>query len=423
MHTINNKSQEKAAPQPEDREEAVRAGSEGEMGRKPGCSKDGLNKGAWTPLEDKMLMDYLKIHGEGKWSNIVRVTGLKRCGKSCRLRWMNYLRPNIKRGNFSDDEEDLIIRLHKLLGNRWSLIAGRLPGRTDNEIKNYWHTTIAKKAQHRQLRGQPRAGRKQIASGSQNGAASDLKNQGTVESQCTTGMVAATTTLQENTAQEHRDSIAMPKSTNGDLQHDMPKTYENESSSKGSQNGAASNFKNQSTIESQCTTGVVAATPTLQENTAQEHQDSTIAMAQSTSSNLQYDIPKTNENESSSKGLASGEDDNSSNINMMDYDYMEDFSKILDSDFTRLSDIHDIISTDHRSNNTIEVNGDHHGVSTNGCKSRETAEFPGKLLDSDHWSSNKCIQADQGFDFMSLLSFLDSTDDEWTADALGTKVL
>uniref|UniRef100_A0A2K1WTV4 Myb-related protein 123 n=1 Tax=Populus trichocarpa TaxID=3694 RepID=A0A2K1WTV4_POPTR len=324
------------------------------MGRKPGCSKDGLNKGAWTPLEDKMLMDYLKIHGEGKWSNIVKETGLKRCGKSCRLRWMNYLRPNIKRGNFSEDEEDLIIRLHKLLGNRWSLIAGRLPGRTDNEIKNYWHTTIAKKAQHRQLRGQPKVDRKQIASGSQNGAASNLKNQSTIESQCTTGMVAATTTLQENTAQDH--------------------------------------------------------------------QDNSIAMAQSTNSNLQYDIPKTNENESSSKGLASGEDDNSSNI-MMYYDYMEDFSKILDSDFTKFSDVHDIISTDHHSNNTIEVNGDHHGVSINGCKSRETAEFPGKLVESDHWSSNKCIQADQGFDFMSLLSFLDSTDDEWTADALGTKVL
>jgi myb proto-oncogene protein len=72
--------------------------------------------------------------------------GLKRCGKSCRLRWLNYLRPDIKRGNISHDEEELIIRLHKLLGNRWSLIAGRLPGRTDNEIKNYWNTTLRKKA-------------------------------------------------------------------------------------------------------------------------------------------------------------------------------------------------------------------------------------------------------------------------------------
>ncbi|GKV03680.1 hypothetical protein SLEP1_g15945 [Rubroshorea leprosula] len=73
---------------------------------------------------------------------------LKRNGKSCRLRWLNYLRPDIKRGNFSEDEEDLIIRLHKLLGNsfcRWRLIAGRLPGRTDHEIKNYWNTSLRKR--------------------------------------------------------------------------------------------------------------------------------------------------------------------------------------------------------------------------------------------------------------------------------------
>lgn len=106
-----------------------------------------MNRGAWTALEDKTLRDYIKTHGEGKWRNIPKQAGLNRCGKSCRLRWLNYLRPDIKRGNISPDEEDLIIRLHKLLGNRWSLIAGRLPGRTDNEIKNYWNTNLAKKAQ------------------------------------------------------------------------------------------------------------------------------------------------------------------------------------------------------------------------------------------------------------------------------------
>ncbi|KAF5748355.1 hypothetical protein HS088_TW04G00308 [Tripterygium wilfordii] len=116
------------------------------MGRSPCCSKEGLNRGAWTALEDNILANYITAHGEGKWRNLPKRAGLKRCGKSCRLRWLNYLRPDIKRGNISDDEEELIIRLHKLLGNRWSLIAGRLPGRTDNEIKNYWNTSLRKKA-------------------------------------------------------------------------------------------------------------------------------------------------------------------------------------------------------------------------------------------------------------------------------------
>ncbi|XP_043721247.1 transcription factor MYB1-like [Telopea speciosissima] len=117
------------------------------MGRSPCCAKEGLNRGAWTALEDKILADYIKIHGEGKWRNLPKKAGLKRCGKSCRLRWLNYLRPDIKRGNITHDEEELIVRLHKLLGNRWSLIAGRLPGRTDNEIKNYWNTNLGKKVQ------------------------------------------------------------------------------------------------------------------------------------------------------------------------------------------------------------------------------------------------------------------------------------
>ncbi|XP_078180319.1 transcription factor MYB1-like [Carex rostrata] len=115
------------------------------MGRRPCCTKEGLNRGAWSAKEDEILAEYIKIHGEGKWRDLPKRAGLKRCGKSCRLRWLNYLRPDIKRGNISDDEEALIIKLHKLLGNRWSLIAGRLPGRTDNEIKNYWNTNLSKK--------------------------------------------------------------------------------------------------------------------------------------------------------------------------------------------------------------------------------------------------------------------------------------
>ncbi|KAI4325355.1 hypothetical protein MLD38_030764 [Melastoma candidum] len=77
-----------------------------------------LNRGAWTPEEDKKLAEVIAVHGAKRWKAIAAKAGLKRCGKSCRLRWMNYLRPNIKRGNITDQEEDLILRLHKLLGNR-----------------------------------------------------------------------------------------------------------------------------------------------------------------------------------------------------------------------------------------------------------------------------------------------------------------
>uniref|UniRef100_A0A7N0TN32 Uncharacterized protein n=1 Tax=Kalanchoe fedtschenkoi TaxID=63787 RepID=A0A7N0TN32_KALFE len=102
-------------------------------------------RGLWTEEEDRILMEYVEVHGKGHWNRIAKKTGLKRCGKSCRLRWVNYLSPNVKRGSFTEQEEDLIIRLHKLLGNRWSLIAGRVPGRTDNQVKNYWNTHLSKR--------------------------------------------------------------------------------------------------------------------------------------------------------------------------------------------------------------------------------------------------------------------------------------
>ncbi|WZZ04276.1 hypothetical protein YC2023_090197 [Brassica napus] len=115
------------------------------MGRSPCCEKAHMNKGAWTKEEDQLLVDYIRKHGEGCWRSLPRAAGLQRCGKSCRLRWMNYLRPDLKRGNFTEEEDELIIKLHSLFGNKWSLIAGRLPGRTDNEIKNYWNTHIKRK--------------------------------------------------------------------------------------------------------------------------------------------------------------------------------------------------------------------------------------------------------------------------------------
>ncbi|XP_061351584.1 transcription factor MYB114-like [Gastrolobium bilobum] len=104
-----------------------------------------VRKGAWSKEEDDLLRACVQQYGEGKWHLVPARAGLNRCRKSCRLRWLNYLKPNIKRGGFTEDEIDMMIRLHKLLGNRWSLIAGRLPGRTPNDVKNYWNTYIRRR--------------------------------------------------------------------------------------------------------------------------------------------------------------------------------------------------------------------------------------------------------------------------------------
>ncbi|CAL9135447.1 unnamed protein product [Musa textilis] len=127
------------------------------MGRAPCCDKANVKKGPWSPDEDALLRSYVEQHGTGgNWITLPRKIGLKRCGKSCRLRWLNYLRPDIKHGGFSEEEDNLICSLYTSIGSRWSIIAAYLPGRTDNDIKNYWNTKLKKK-----LFGKQRTDRRQ----------------------------------------------------------------------------------------------------------------------------------------------------------------------------------------------------------------------------------------------------------------------
>ncbi|KAE8717246.1 Transcription factor RAX2 [Hibiscus syriacus] len=90
------------------------------MGRAPCCDKANVKKGHWSPEEDAKLKEYIEQNGTGgNWITLPQKAGLRRCGKSCRLRWLNYLRPNIKHGKFSDDEDKIICTLFATIGSRY----------------------------------------------------------------------------------------------------------------------------------------------------------------------------------------------------------------------------------------------------------------------------------------------------------------
>ncbi|RLN29841.1 transcription factor RAX2-like [Panicum miliaceum] len=117
------------------------------MGRAPCCDRASVKRGPWSPEEDEQLRSYVQRHGiGGNWIALPQKAGLNRCGKSCRLRWLNYLRPDIKHGGYTEQEDQVILSLYSSIGSRWSIIASKLPGRTDNDVKNYWNTKLKKKA-------------------------------------------------------------------------------------------------------------------------------------------------------------------------------------------------------------------------------------------------------------------------------------
>ena len=101
-------------------------------------------KGQWTADEDALLTELVNKYGTTRWSYIARAL-YGRVGKQCRERWNNHLAPDIKRGAWSVEEEETFIQAHMELGNKWSHIAKRLKGRTENSVKNHWNATRRRK--------------------------------------------------------------------------------------------------------------------------------------------------------------------------------------------------------------------------------------------------------------------------------------
>ena len=110
-----------------------------------------LVKGSWSKQEDQILTNWVKENGEIHWTKAASL--LKgRTGKQCRERWMNCLKPEIRKAEWTPEEDELIIRLQKQIGNKWAKISEKLPGRTDNSVKNRWNSVLKKRLNNENIK-------------------------------------------------------------------------------------------------------------------------------------------------------------------------------------------------------------------------------------------------------------------------------
>jgi hypothetical protein len=121
-----------------------------------------LLKGSWTRHEDETIIKFVTTNGTKSWAKLSELLP-GRIGKQCRERWVNALDPSVDRGPWRPEEDTLLLKLHEQFGNHWSKISEAMPNRSDNAIKNRWHSTLSKRQKtgtpaplHTSI-GQPRA--------------------------------------------------------------------------------------------------------------------------------------------------------------------------------------------------------------------------------------------------------------------------
>lgn len=103
-----------------------------------------LIKGSWTREEDEIVVAFVRENGMKNWVKLAEsLPG--RIGKQCRERWMNHLNPHVARATWTPDEDAMLIDLHNRLGNQWTRIASLMNGRTDNDVKNRWNSSLKRR--------------------------------------------------------------------------------------------------------------------------------------------------------------------------------------------------------------------------------------------------------------------------------------